>query len=40
MKGVRLDVEFLEQLEARLAKENLTFSGLVQDLLGAWMKSA
>ena len=40
MKGVRLEVEFLQQLEARLARENLTFSALVQDLLDAWMQSA
>jgi hypothetical protein len=37
MKGVRLDVAFLAQLEARLQQENLSFSGLVQDLLGQWM---
>ena len=37
MKGVRLDVTFLAHLEARLRQENLTFSGLVQDLLGQWM---
>jgi hypothetical protein len=39
MKGVRLDVGFLAQLEDRLRKEHLSFSGLVQDLLGAWMAS-
>ncbi|MDR3670951.1 MAG: hypothetical protein P4L36_08905 [Holophaga sp.] len=37
MKGVRLDVDFLAQLEARLEQEQLSFSGLVQTLLGAWM---
>ena len=37
MKGVRLDVRFLARLEARLEQEHLSFSGLVQDLLGAWM---
>jgi hypothetical protein len=37
MKGVRLDVEFLARLEARLEREQLSFSGLVQDLLGQWM---
>ena len=28
---------FLAQLEARLEKEQLSFSGLVQDLLWEWM---
>jgi hypothetical protein len=37
MKGVRLDVVFLAHLEARLRQEHLTFSGLVQDLLGQWL---
>jgi hypothetical protein len=37
MKGVRLDEAFLTQLEVRLAQEHLSFSGLVQDLLGQWM---
>jgi hypothetical protein len=37
MKGVRLDVAFLARLEARLRQEHLSFSGLVQDLLGEWM---
>ena len=40
MKGVRLDVGFLVQLEARLKRENLSFSGLVQTLLGEWMATA
>ncbi len=40
MKGVRLDVEFLAQVERRLARERRTFSGLVQDLLGQWMKAS
>jgi len=39
MKGVRLDPEFLAQVERRLARERRTFSGLVQDLLGQWMKA-
>lgn len=39
MKGVRLDSEFLAQVERRLARERRTFSGLVQDLLGQWMKA-
>ena len=37
MKGVRLEVAFLAQLERRLQQEHLSFSGLVQDLLGQWM---
>lgn len=37
MKGVRLDVGFLAQLEPRLKQEHLSFSGLVQTLLGEWM---
>lgn len=40
MKGVRLDVVFLAKLEARLRRENISFSALVQDLLGEWMKGA
>jgi hypothetical protein len=40
MKGVRLDPEFLAQVERRLARERRTFSGLVQDLLGQWMKAS
>lgn len=40
MKGVRLDVEFLAKVERRLARERRTFSGLVQDLLGQWMKAS
>jgi len=40
MKGVRLDVAFLEKLEVRLAREQRSFSGLVQDLLGQWMTTA
>ena len=40
MKGVRLDVAFLARLEVRLAEERLTFSGLVQDLLGTWLGQA
>ena len=40
MKGVRLDPEFLAQVERRLARERRTFSGLVQDLLGQWLKAS
>lgn len=40
MKGVRLDSRFLAQVERRLARERRTFSSLVQDLLGQWMKGA
>lgn len=38
MKGVRLDARFLEQIQRRLLREHLTFSTLVQDLLGEWMQ--
>jgi len=40
MKGVRLDVVFLARLEARLEREHLSFSGLVQTLLGEWLAAA
>ena len=38
MKGVRLEVRFLEQVEQRLEQEHLTFSGVVQDLLREWLR--